>query len=54
MNMDRGLVEKVLLVAGGIAAGYALKEVIDEVIENMDGNMQIEPDYANIIQEDEI
>lgn len=33
---NRAILEKALLLFGGIAAGYALKEVIDDVIEDLD------------------
>jgi len=36
LTANRTILEKALLLFGGIAAGYALKEVIDDVIENLD------------------
>ena len=49
MKLDSGVMEKVLLVAGGVAIGFAFREEIREALEELE-NVELGPIVQRVIE----
>ena len=49
MKLDSGVMEKVLLVAGGVAIGFAFREEISEALDEL-ANVELGPIVERVIE----